>query len=105
MAEMGKYCKAYMAQDLRKFSGWQENLENLRQVDDADGESVEQRTALGDDDILYVQENYTVTDGIFIDENIIFDDVTDEWKAFCTNELASPFIIPTYEPIEVEAEA
>lgn len=105
MAEMGKYCKAYMAQDLRKFSGWSENLDNLRQADDVDGGSTARRTALGDEDILYLQENYTVTDGIFIDENIIFDKVTDEWKDFCSNGLESPFVIPTYEPIEVEAEA
>jgi hypothetical protein len=50
-----------------------------------------------------LQENYVVTDGIFKDENIIFDDVTDEWKEFCTKELE--FEIPEYEPIEIpEAE-
>jgi len=31
-----------------------------------------------------MQENYVVTDGIFKDENIIFDNVTPEWKDFCT---------------------
>ena len=34
-----------------------------------------------------MQRNFTVTDGIFIDENIIFDDVTDAWKDFCQNVL------------------
>jgi hypothetical protein len=29
-----------------------------------------------------------VTDGIFIDQHIIFDNVTDEWKEFCKNVLA-----------------
>ena len=35
---------------------------------------VETRRALADDDHLYLQENFVVTDGIFIDENIIFDE-------------------------------
>jgi hypothetical protein len=30
-----------------------------------------------------VQKNFTVTDGIFVDENIIFSDVTPEWIEFC----------------------
>ena len=34
-----------------------------------------------------------VTDGLFIDQNIVFDDVTDEWKAFCQKVLE--FEIPT----------
>ena len=98
MAEMGKYCKAYLAKDLRQYPNWKENLQNLRPETDDDGEEKEPRTELGDDDILYLQENYVVTDGIFKDEHIIFDDVTDEWKAFCTESLE--FEIPVYEPIE-----
>ena len=93
MAEMGKYCKAYLAKDFRRFDGWTENLENLRQEEEPE------RTELQDDDILYLQETYAVTDGIFLDENIIFDKVTDEWKTFCTAELQ--FEIPVYEPIEI----
>ena len=30
MAEMGKYCKAYLAKDFRQFQDWTENLDNLR---------------------------------------------------------------------------
>ncbi|MEE8522449.1 MAG: hypothetical protein V3T72_00845 [Thermoanaerobaculia bacterium] len=99
MAEMGNYCKAYYAKDFRRFSGWEENLENLRQDADEDGEEKDQRTELEDDDILYLQESYVVTDGIFKDENVIFDGVTDDWKQFCTAELE--FEIPEYEPIEI----
>lgn len=101
MAEMGKYCKAYLAENFRKYSGWSQNLDNLRQEEAEDGKETEKRTELKDDDILYLQETYVVTDGIFLDENIIFDDVTDEWKAFCTDTLQ--FEIPVYETIEIEA--
>ncbi len=106
MAEMGKYCKAYLAKNFRRFDGWTENLENLQpeQGNDPGGEAAEvQRTELKDDDILYLQEDYVVTDGIFIDENIIFDKVTDVWKAFCQDELE--FEIPQYEPIVLETTA
>lgn len=102
MAEMGKYCKAYYAKNFRGYSSWNENLDNLRkETVEKDGKEEEiERTELKDDDILYLQENYTVTDGIFIDENIIFDDVTDEWKEYCEKELG--FEIPVYEPIEIK---
>jgi hypothetical protein len=50
--------------------------------------------------VLYLQENYVVTDYIFKNQNIIFDQVTDEWKAFCHDTLK--FEIPTFvEPQEV----
>jgi len=54
---------------------------------------------LTDDDFLYLQENYVVTDGIFKDENIIFDKVTLAWKDFCDNTLL--FEIPVYEPLKI----
>ncbi len=102
MAEMGKYCKAYYAKDFRALDGWQENLDNLRpETEEKDGKEIEvPRTELKDDDILYLQETYIVTDGIFLDENIIFDQVTDLWKELCHKELG--FEIPVYEPIEIK---
>lgn len=56
---------------------------------------------LTDDYFLYLQENYVVTDGIFKDENIIFDNVTPEWKKFCTHTLL--FEIPNYGSAEAKA--
>ncbi len=102
MAEMGKYCKAYYAKDFRAFDGWEENLDNLRpDTQEEQGKEIEvPRTELKDDDILYLQENYFVTDGIFKDENIIFDKVTDLWKKACHEQLG--FEIPVYEPIEIK---
>lgn len=102
MAEMGKYCKAYLAKDLRKYDGWTENLDSLRKETEYKGsEEIEiERNELLDDDILYLQENYVVTDGIMKDEYIMFDKVTDEWKEFCTKDLE--FEIPVYEPIVIK---
>jgi hypothetical protein len=100
MAEMGKYCKAYLAKDLRQYPGWSENKANVRkEKKEVDGKEVEVERELNDDSILYLQENYVVTDGIFKDENIIFDNVTDDWKQFAHSTLN--FEIPVYEPINI----
>lgn len=88
MAEMGRYCKAYLASDFKKYSDWKPNLENLRQPEaEKPGEEPEERTTLEDDDILYLQEELIVTDGIFKDENVLFQDDSDAWKTFCEKTL------------------
>src|SRR5215467_7200741 len=101
MAQKGRYCKAYPIATLREFSGWSENKQNVRkdkqQVDGKEGVSQRELT---DDDFLYLQENFVVTDDIFIDENIIFDQVTPEWIDFCKNTLK--FEIPVYEAIPTQ---
>jgi len=101
MAEMGKYCKAYLAKQFREYPGWTENAANVRkEKKEVGGKEVEVERQLNDDSILYLQENYIVTDGIFKDQNIIFDNVTDDWKQYCHSTLA--FEIPVYEPIEIK---
>jgi hypothetical protein len=101
MATMGKYCKAYLIKTLRQFEQWRENSENTRvEKQQIDGKEVEVKRELTDDDFLYLQENYVVTDGIFKDENIIFDNVTSEWKEFCYKTLG--FEIPVYEAVQVQ---
>jgi len=119
MAAMGSYCKAYPLQMCRQFSGWKENIQNLRKEAQGDlpkdgsagrmpkkkspGEApvIETPRALNDEDFLYLQENFTVTDGIFIDENIVFDDVTPEWMDYCKNTLK--FEVPSYEIGETQS--
>jgi hypothetical protein len=87
MSNMGKYCKAYPITRLREFGEWQEHSQNARKENDVPRE-------LTDADFLYLQENLVVTDGIFIDENVIFDNVTPEWIDFCKNVLK--FEVPDY---------
>jgi len=95
MAEMGRYCKAYTAKDLAAFEGWQPDLQQLRpaepQGDDAASEPATRET-LADDDVLFLHEDFIVTDGIYHDENIVFKNVDEAWKAFCTDQLA--FAVP-----------
>jgi hypothetical protein len=88
MSILGKYCRAYQLRRLRQFPGWTEKPENARiQRREVNGEVVEEARKLTDADYVYLQRNYTVTDSIFIDENIIFNDVTREWIEYCNNEL------------------
>ena len=86
MATIGRYCKSYPLSRLRQFSGWHEKTENTRKVrKEVDGEIAEVPRQLTDEDYVYLHGDFTVTDGIFIDENIIFDEVTPEWKEFCSH--------------------
>lgn len=98
MTETVTYCKAYEVKDLRRYPKWKEDVSNLQTETDDDGKEIA-RSELADDDVLFLHANYVVTDGIVKDEHIVFDDVTDEWKAFCSSELA--FEIPEYETIEI----
>lgn len=89
MATLGKVCKGYPLQKFRQFSGWKEAAHNARKVwKEIDGEPQEVQRELAETDYLYLQENFTVTDGIFIGENVIFSDVTPEWIEFCRIALA-----------------
>ena len=85
MSKLGKYCKAYMIDDLRNFSGWSESARE----EQAQGTTAETKPA-GEVDLsslLFVQEDYTVTAGIFLDENVILDKPTPEWIEFCRDTL------------------
>lgn len=95
MATMGKYCKAYLLKDFRAYDQWSENGQNTRKEEAHEaGHGEAARRELTDDSILYLQENYIVTDGVYKDENIIFEQVTPEWIAFCRHTLR--FEIPDY---------
>ena len=87
MSTLGTYCKAYMVPRFREFTGWTESAENARKENDSP-------RPLTDTDFLYLQENFVVTDGIFIDENVIFNNVTPEWIHFCQNVLE--FEVPKF---------
>ena len=87
MARMGSYSKAYMIPSFRAFSGWTELSENARSENGSPRQ-------LNDSDFLYLQENFVVTDGVFIDENVIFDNVTPGWIDFCKRVLK--FEVPNY---------
>jgi len=75
-----KYCKAYHLKDFRQFDGWSEGRINWKKNADAEEQ-------LGDDDVVFLHEDYTVTLSIWANENVIFNNVTSEWQDFCNNVL------------------
>jgi hypothetical protein len=89
MPRMGSYCRAYYARDFAAFAGWHPDLAQLRPaVADVEGREVHvQRAALEGDDILYLQEDLSVTDGIFLDEHVVFVGTGPDWRAFCSQTL------------------
>lgn len=102
MPTLGKHCKSYRLQLFRQFPGWTEDLKNARKIrKEIEREIVEVERELNDSDYLYLQENFTVTDSIFVDENIIFSNVTATWIDFCLNVLGVQFPAPEVaRPIE-----
>lgn len=70
-----KYCTAYHLGDLRRYSNWTSEVQDLN-----------------DDDVVFLHQDYTVTKSIWAGEDVVFNNITDEWKEFCNNELR--FVVP-----------
>lgn len=69
MAQMSRYCKAYLADAFVAFNGWPADRE------------------IPDSGILYLHETFCVTKSIYPDEGVLFDRITPEWVQFCTERL------------------
>lgn len=90
MHVMSKYCKAYTVSRLREFESWNEHARTIKQRDALSGAEIER--ALEDKDILFLQEDFTVTGGIFMDEDVVFNCSTPDWTDFCKEKLN--FVVP-----------
>ena len=78
MAVMSKYCKAYSVEQLRQYPSWSEAIAPLVVTADQESKGVS---------YYYLHDDYTATAGIFRDQKVAFDRVTEEWKGFCANVL------------------
>lgn len=74
-AAVRNYCTAYYLGDLRRYPGWTSDVENLK-----------------DDDVVFLHQDYTVTKSMWAGEDVLFNDITEQWKNFCNNELR--FAVP-----------
>ena len=103
MGELSRYCAAYEAKRLREFPGWTEDVSNLRpDTREVDGEEVEvPRSEIADDDVLFVHDDYVVTDDAERDSHVVFAAVDDAWKSFCHDTLG--FSVPDFEVPEIPA--
>lgn len=82
------YCKAFHLKQLRLFASWQEKkIEAARPANQAPGAGQAQPVELTEDAIVYVHEDFAVTADIWRNEKVIFDQLTPEWKEFCSSTL------------------
>jgi uncharacterized protein len=70
-----KYCTAYHLGDLRRYAEWTSESEDLK-----------------DEDVVFLHQDYTVTKSMWAGEDVVFNNVTDQWRHFCNSELR--FAVP-----------
>jgi len=81
-----KYCKAYYLRDLRKFVAWSESRINWKENEDQKKDSPGV-AEFADDSIVFIHQDFTVTESMWQNENVIFNQDSSEWRTFCTNTL------------------
>lgn len=81
--ETRPYCKAYRLGDLRTYQKW---LEAELPPDNKTGsdETLEDGSP---ESIVFIHQDYSVTKSMWHGENVLFNQVTDEWKEFCAERL------------------
>src|SRR5689334_8968947 len=108
MATMGCYCKAYSISRFEEYPKWTEKpVEKKSEPEPPRPPQEGQEPEPPMERYLFLQENLVVTDGIFLDEDIVFDDITPEWEEFCHNTLKFEIpkeALPDAEP-EVAAQS
>lgn len=80
-----QYCKAYPLGDLRNYSGWVEGRVNWKEKDASNNGNAEER--FPDDKIVFIHQDFTVTESMWHNENVIFNNVDSDWKEFCADSL------------------
>lgn len=90
-----QYCKAYELGELRQGPDWalrtKDSLLRLHLFIGEEGEGVEHEdiTVRDADDstVLFLHQDFTVTEGIYPDDNVILEDVDMEWQNYCVQSL------------------
>jgi hypothetical protein len=84
MSETGRYCKAFYVRELRAFADWPSTLAGPA-VSAPEGAA--ENGSPSEDDYLFVHDDFTVTKGIFPEQDVVLRQATPEWEAFCTDVL------------------
>lgn len=82
-----KYCKAYYLRDLRQFPNWTESKINWNKESTEREKTIGGSSLLSDNHIVFLHTDFSVTNSIWHKENVIFNQVTDDWKRFCIEVL------------------
>jgi len=80
-----KYCKAHYLKDLRTYPGWHESRINWEgKKENGNGLADENFT---DEKVVFIHQDLTVTESVWHNENVVFNNVSSEWEEFCANSL------------------
>jgi uncharacterized protein len=79
-----KYCKAYLLRDLRQYSAWSESRISGQNNENDNGES---EAPFADDKVVFIHQDFTVTESMWHNENTVFNSVSAEWEEFCRSSL------------------
>jgi ankyrin repeat protein len=79
-----KYCKAYYLKDLRGYPAWSESRINWKEKKEKDNGDV---SAFTDDSVVFIHQDLTVTESVWHNENVIFQNVDSSWEEFCADSL------------------
>jgi hypothetical protein len=96
MAKLGNYCKAYPMEKFREYPGFPVSAPEPPAAEATDSPEPM------DGSFAFLQEDFTVTADIFMDEDIIFSDVTPDWVEFCKTTLQ--FEVPDYAAAQAAEE-
>jgi hypothetical protein len=75
-----QYCKAYYLKDLRHYPAWSESRISWKDKSEGDDD-------FNDDKVVFIHQDLTVTESVWHNENVIFNNVDLGWEEFCTNSL------------------
>lgn len=89
-----KYCKAYHLGDLRKFPRWTEGRINWKEKKEPERDKAKAKDGNGngdgpflDDKVVFIHQDFTVTESMWHNENVLFNEVDPDWKEFCAGSL------------------
>ena len=86
-----KYCKGYRLGNLRKYPGWNagfivrgQNNQDAKGTDRlSQGNNLREDGPLSDDKVVFIHQDYSVTESIWHNENVLFVGADSAWKGFC----------------------
>ena len=90
MSQMSKYCKAFSVERFKEFAGWPEAIVTSS-TPEVNSEKAGSDRACS---YFFVHDDYRVTKGIYLDEDIVLKNATTEWIAFCKDKLQ--FEVPSF---------
>lgn len=79
------FCKAYPVNAFYGFPEWQ------------------MKQSLSEDAVVYLHQDFSVTESMWPGENVVFDSVSDDWRSYCRSRLG--FHVPTDLELAAEYES